>query len=38
MTRILGFHTDTEALAWADAAGAQWSETYVAEIIKGPLV
>jgi hypothetical protein len=35
---VVGFCSLKEAMKYADDAGAQWSETYVTQIIKGPLV
>jgi hypothetical protein len=35
---IYPFRDVVEAAEYADRAGAQWSETYVTEILKGPLV
>lgn len=35
---VTPFYDAPSAIAFADDAGAQWSETYVAAIIKGPLV
>lgn len=37
-TEVTPFYELKPALEYSDAAGAQWSETYVAEVIKGPLV
>lgn len=35
---IYPFESLADAMEFADRAGAQWSETYVCEILKGPLV
>lgn len=34
---VIGFYNLKDAMKYADKAGAQWSETYVTQIIKGPL-
>jgi hypothetical protein len=35
---VMGFYDFETAEAYAIDAGAQWSETYVTAIVKGPLV
>lgn len=34
---VVPFYDKETALEFADRAGAQWSETYVTEIVKGPI-
>lgn len=35
---VTGFYDLVEAQKFYDLAGAQWSETFLVEILKGPLV
>ncbi len=35
---VVGFYDLESAKAFADEAGAQWSQTYVTQVILGPLV
>lgn len=34
---VRGFHNLETAAAWENYAGGQWSESYLCEVIKGPL-
>lgn len=33
---VVGFHDEGSATTFASEAGAQWSETYVCSVLKGP--
>jgi hypothetical protein len=35
---VRGFHDYKAAFDWYDAAGTQWSESFLCEVVKGPLV